>query len=104
MKNRDHQTLHHIKTYCEDIADAIQRFGADSAIFYADRDYMNSVSMSVMQIGELSTVLSDDFKERTKDEMQWGLMRSMRNLYAHEYRKWIRKPFGKPRPKTSPSS
>ena len=56
-------------------------------VFFADKDYMNSVSMSIMQIGELSTVLSDDFKDRTKDEMQWGLMRSMKNMYAHEYRK-----------------
>ncbi len=85
MKDSDVQRIQHIKTYCEDITDAIKRFGNDFTIFNNDKDYFNSVSMSLMQIGELSIGLSDDFKERTKAQMPWGLIRGMRNMFAHAY-------------------
>ena len=84
---RDLQVIMHIKTYCEDIAKSVRRFGERYEIFASDIDYFNSVSMSIMQIGELSTSLSDTFRENTNDELQWNLMRGMRNMYAHEYKK-----------------
>jgi len=62
MNSADIQRIHHIKTYCEDIAETIERFGKDYDPFTRDRDYFNSVSMSMMQIGELSASLSDEFK------------------------------------------
>jgi hypothetical protein len=43
--------------------------------------------MSIMQIGELSVGLTDAFKEATKKHMQWGAIRSTRNMYAHAYAK-----------------
>ena len=87
MDNRDRQLILHIKSYCEDIAQSIRRFGADYEIFSADTDYFNSVSMSIMQIGELSINLSNVFRDNTGDKLQWSLMRGMRNMYAHEYKK-----------------
>lgn len=87
MKNSDVQRIEHIQSYCQDIANAIKRFGNDYEIFLADTDYLNTVSMSIMQIGELSTGLSDDFKRVTSTEIQWGLIRGMRNMYAHAYMK-----------------
>ena len=85
MKNRDLHCVQHIKVYCEHVENAIRRFGNDYAIFDKDADYYFSVSMAIMQIGELSKSLSDDFKESTKDKMAWGKMRALRNMYAHEY-------------------
>jgi uncharacterized protein with HEPN domain len=85
MKDSDAQRLHHIKTYCEDIADSIVRFGAVYEIFAKDRDYFNSVSMCLMQIGELSRGLSDEFKDETRNQIQWGSIKAMRNLFAHAY-------------------
>jgi len=85
MKNTDIQRIQHIKTYCEDIEETIKRFGQDFDVFVRDRDYFNSVSMSIMQIGELSAALSDDFKDETRGQMQWGAMKGMRNLFAHAY-------------------
>ena len=87
MNNSDLLRIKHIKTYCEDIAKAIQRFGEDFEIFRNDTDYLNSVSMSIMQIGELSVGLSDDFKHASGEQMQLGAIRGMRNLYAHAYAK-----------------
>ena len=87
MDSSDFQRIQHIKEYCEDIARAIRRFGADPEIFLSDVDYYKSVSMSIMQIGELSVGLSDKFKAKTGEQMQWGLIRGMRNMFAHTYAK-----------------
>ena len=87
MKDSDFQRIEHIKKYCEEIAGFIVRFGEDYAIFSTDNAYLNAVSMSIMQIGELSIGLSDNFKESTRTQMQWGLIRGMRNMFAHTYAK-----------------
>ena len=90
MDRSDRERIAHIKTYCEDIAVAISRFGSSLDIFQQDTDYFNSISMSIMQIGELSGGLSDAFKDTTKGDMQWGLIRGMRNMFAHTYKKMDR--------------
>ena len=46
--------------------------------------------MSIMQIGELSIGLSDEFKDATRAQMPWGLIRGMRNMFAHGYGKMDR--------------
>ena len=87
MDRGDRERIAHIKVYCEDIAAAIKRFGDSFDTFQQDRDFLNSVSMSIMQIGELSVGLSDSFKSATKEKMQWDLIRGMRNMFAHTYAK-----------------
>lgn len=83
--NRDGNILEHIIQYCDDIANSLERFGNDYEVFQNDRDFKNSVSMSIMQIGELTTHLSDEFKKNTSKEIPWGLIKGMRNHYAHGY-------------------
>jgi uncharacterized protein with HEPN domain len=73
------------KRYCEDIAKSIDRFGNSFEVFLRDTDFYNSVSMSIMQIGELACGLSDEFKGETRARMPWGLMKGMRNQFAHAY-------------------
>jgi uncharacterized protein with HEPN domain len=85
MKSSDIQRIQRIKTYCADIEQTVSRFGSDYAIFKVDRDFYNSVSMSMMQIGELSAGLSEDFKRETSGIIPWGLVKSMRNMFAHAY-------------------
>ena len=85
MDSRDVQRIKHIKQYCEDIAKTINRFGNSLDVFTDDWDYYNSVSMSIMQIGELSIGLSNEFKDATKERMPWGLIKGMRNHFAHGY-------------------
>lgn len=85
MKDSDLQRIRHIQTYCEDIADTIERFGENYDVFAQDKDFSNSVSMSLMQIGELSAGLTDDFKNATRNHIQWGAIKGMRNLFAHAY-------------------
>lgn len=85
MNRGDWQRLLHMRVYCEDIAAFIQRFGADYDTFISDRAYFNAVSMCILQIGELANGLSDEFREETKEQMPWGMIRGMRNWLAHSY-------------------
>lgn len=85
MNNSDVHRLQHIRKYCEDIAGFIERFGKDFETFTEDRAYSNAVSMCVLQIGELANGLSNEFREETKGEMPWGMIRGMRNWIAHAY-------------------
>ena len=50
---------------------SVERFGNDKAVFDADRDYRNSVCMSLLQIGELTGHLTEDFREETKKKNLW---------------------------------
>jgi uncharacterized protein with HEPN domain len=85
MKGSDFQRVWHMKGYAEGIAETIQRFGNDFAIFSKDSDYYDSVSMKLMQIGELCGGLSQEFKKATKDKLPWSAIRGMRNYFAHNY-------------------
>ena len=81
----DAQRLEHILDYCNEIEKTLARYGRDFAAFDSDRDYQRSVSFSILQIGELSGGLSQAFRQATADRIQWGPMKGMRNLVAHNY-------------------
>ena len=85
MANPDIQRIRHIREYCGGIAKTLERYGCVYETFISDGDYFDSVSMKIMQIGELANGLSDEFREKTKNQMQWGAIRGMRNLFAHAY-------------------
>ena len=85
MDRGDIERVKHIKRYCEDITAAIVRFGNTFDIFQQDIDFYNSVSMSIMQIGELAVGLSQEFQDATLEQMPWGLIKGMRNRFAHSY-------------------
>lgn len=85
MKKRTIDILEHIRVYCVDIEETMTRFGKDRSVFDADRDYRNSICMSLLQIGELTGHLSEDFRESTKGTIYWAAIKGMRNLFAHNY-------------------
>ena len=85
MNQRDEQTITHIYFHCKEVDDFIERFGDSFESFSQDRAYFNSVCMSIMQISELSRVLSDEYCESTKDKMPWAKVKGIRNIIAHGY-------------------
>ena len=87
MKNRNIDVLEHIQKYCIRINKSISRFGDNEPTFLVDLDFQNSVCMSLFQIGELSNLLTSDFKEEFCNDINWKAMRSFRNIVAHEYGK-----------------
>lgn len=71
--------------HCEQIEASILRFGNCFETFRNDSDFKNSVSMSMLQIGELAKGLTAEFKLDTKDEVSWKAIIGMRDLFAHKY-------------------
>ena len=89
MLSPDLQRIKHIRDYCTEIEKTVTRYGRAFAIFDSDPDYQRSVSFSILQIGELSGGLSQEYRQATADRVQWGPIKGMRNLVAHNYREII---------------
>ena len=85
MQSPDLQRIAHIRDYCIEIGETIARYGESLEIFTADTDYQKSISFSILQIGELSGKLSDEFRNRTADDVPWAAIKGMRNFFAHNY-------------------
>lgn len=84
MQNTDLQRIEHILDYCEDIEGTLLRFGSDYQTFLNDRDFYNSISMSLLQISELANGLSKEFLEAIPD-IPWKNIKGMRDHFAHGY-------------------
>ena len=87
MSNRNIDVIEHMGRYCDEIKEAQDRFGNSLESLKADSLYRNSVAMSILQIGELCSHLSEDFKA-LYNEMPWQDMKGMRNVAAHHYGKF----------------
>lgn len=85
MKKKAADILEHIRHYCIDVQETLERFGKDKAVFETDKDFRNSVCMSLFQLGELTGHLPEDFREATKATIYWPAIKGMRNLFAHNY-------------------
>lgn len=85
MAERDESILKLIEGYCGDIETFIERFGRDFAVFTHDRAYFNAVAMCILQIGELSGSLSEEYRAATSGRIPWSGIRGMRNIVAHDY-------------------
>ena len=81
---RDSSILRHIISYCDQIQEAILRFGDDRELFLKDSVYHNAVALCILQIGELVSNLSDDFRAAHTD-IPWREIKLMRNIVAHRY-------------------
>ena len=86
MNSRDHDVLEHIRTYCQEIRETVERYGDSFEVFSRDKDYKKSVVFSILQIGELTRHLSDEFQAQYS-EIPWHEIRAMRNIAAHRYGK-----------------
>lgn len=84
IRERDKLTIEHIAKYCDDIKKAKELFGNDFKDFITNSTYRHACTMCILQIGELSKYLSDDFKTRHSD-IPWGSISAMRNVFAHNY-------------------
>ena len=81
---RDMSILRHILSYCAQIDETVERFGADGELFVQDVVYHNAVSLCILQIGELVGNLSDEFRA-AHPGIPWREIKLMRNIVAHRY-------------------
>lgn len=84
IKARDENVIRHIIDYCEQIEETNREFENDYEVFDKSNTYRNALSLCILQIGELVTVLSDEFKE-AHTEIPWRDIKAMRNIVAHKY-------------------
>ena len=81
---RDRSVLEHIISYCDEIENAVRRFGDSYEAFQKDTLYRHACAMCILQIGELSAHLSEEFRQ-THREIPWAEIKAMRNVAAHAY-------------------
>lgn len=84
MNSRDALILQKIIEYSNEIQATIDRFSLDHDKFAADFVVKNAVAMCILQIGELTANLTDEFKA-ANSEMPWREIKAMRNIAAHNY-------------------
>jgi len=70
--------------YCDEIDDAGNDYGKSLEVLENKSGYKNSTSMCILQIGELTTHLTEDFKN-TYNKVPWQDIKKMRNIAAHNY-------------------
>ncbi len=87
MNQRDNMILIKIADYCLEIKDTHDYFKQDKELFINEKCgfiYRNSITMPILQIGELSKMLSEGFlNEYIK--IPWKMIMRMRDIVAHHY-------------------
>jgi uncharacterized protein with HEPN domain len=86
-EQRNRTVLKKIIQYCDEIEQIKKRFNISLEILQTDFVYRNAVAMSLLQIGELTTYLTDDFKTQYND-IAWKDIKAVRNIAAHDYEKF----------------
>ena len=76
--------ISHIIEHIENVFTAKKRFGDDFSVFVSDKDYFNSICMSLMQIGELAHHLPTKFKIENAS-IPWKNIVGLRNVVVHGY-------------------
>ena len=82
--NKNISLIKRILEYCYELNALTERFGKSLEIFQADFAYRNACSMCILQIGELASRLSEEFRQKY-NSVPWKLIKAMRNIFAHDY-------------------
>lgn len=84
LYEKDIEVLVDISEYCQDIVFIKARYGNYFELFDEDVIYHNAVAMCVMQISELITLISEEFKA-IYNGISWDDIKDMRNLVGLKY-------------------
>ena len=81
---RNIDVLNRVIRYCNEIEEAITQCGSSVKALRDNSMYRNASAMCILQIGELTTHLTDEFKAVYPD-VPWQEIKRMRNIAAHHY-------------------
>lgn len=70
--------------YCTEIEDYKNQVNATFEVYQSNKMFRRAVDMNVLQIGELTKRLSDDFRA-AHPEIPWHEIKGLRNVLVHEY-------------------
>jgi len=82
--DKDIEIIKRIIEYIENVRNTQKRFGNEYKIFISDKDYFNSICMSLLQIGELAHHLTTKFTAAHTD-IPWKNIIGLRNVVVHGY-------------------
>jgi uncharacterized protein with HEPN domain len=85
---RDISVLEHIVKWCDDIVETHEYFGDTFEALQENKHYFKSVSMSLLQIGELVNHLSKELTEKYSNVI-WRKIVGLRNMIVHGYGKLL---------------
>jgi uncharacterized protein with HEPN domain len=85
--NTNEQILRHIIGYAEQIEEANAMFNASEEELKNNSVYRNAATLCILQIGELSNRLTEDYRVMTEAQIPWRAIRGLRNIVAHHYGK-----------------
>ena len=81
---RDRGCIQHMLEYCRQLRETLREIGHSKEAFLASHTYQNAAAMCILQLGELTKQLSDEFQKR-HSEIPWALIAKTRDIYAHHY-------------------
>lgn len=84
MQQRDSLILEKIIDFCNRIEEYVNRNNHDYDLFCSDKMFQDACLMCVIEIGELSVILSDDAKKMSP-QIPWRIIKDTRNKYVHKY-------------------
>lgn len=85
-RDNDKIVIQKMLDYCDKIEILINRFGNTLENFEEDFAFQMACSACIIQIGELTTRLTEDLKQKNS-EIAWNSIKALRNIHAHEYEK-----------------
>ena len=86
-KNRVNKVvLQKMIDYCSDIEENFSKFANSAEKYVEEKFFRYACDMCILQIGELTTRLSEDFKNN-HSEIEWNKIKGLRNIHVHEYEK-----------------
>ena len=81
---RDHSVIEHMLQYCDQLRETLDEIDCDESRFLASHTYQNAAAMCILQLGELTKQLSNEFIA-AHPEIPWRVMARTRDQYAHHY-------------------
>ena len=84
MEKRDRIILTKLIAYCDRIQNNLERFSTSFEAFESDPMFQDACCMCVVQIGELSALLSEEARSKAAS-VPWRLIKDTRNFYVHSY-------------------
>lgn len=84
MKLKDDVVKNKIIKYCDDIESLLKEYDYSFEKYKSIIAFQYACNMCIIQIGELVTRLSNEFKQRYED-IPWKAIIGMRNIHAHDY-------------------
>lgn len=84
LDKKDKFLIQTILLYCDEILRDIDRFSLTKEVIKKDASFRGMLAFFILQIGESSRKLSDDFRG-THPEIEWPAIIGFRNHIAHVY-------------------